>query len=168
MGSSGIGGGSYYHEARPGGGADVTISGGTVYAMGYYYRNDIGSGGTGTDGSLTISGDAAVFLCYDNTYDTVSTSTHTHVPRNAVSGGTLYGYTMPTNWTSVGAYLNFDYLLTYDPGEGTGVNYGVQYPGGTVTIEGGDNFSRDTYTFAGWEDSEGAEYEVGSSDDADG
>ena len=154
---AGIGGG-YRSDAGA-----IEISGGTVYAVrGTDAQNDIGRGSQGKNGSLSLSGDAVVFVKNDSCL-TPETSTHTHIPSHTVADGKLYGYTMPDGWSAAGAYVNA-FVLTYNANGGSGASYDMQFPDDeSLTVKSGSGFSRNTYTFDGWEDGYGTAYSEGDS-----
>lgn len=114
--SPGIGGGQKKNCVTAISGGAVSISGGVVFSaagpgISLYTEPtmDIGPGGDGTPGSLSISGTAAVFLRNDLcTAPTISVN-HTHQTsvRPSLSTGGTYGFTLP-NWgkaPNIGAYL---------------------------------------------------------------
>ncbi|MEA5058445.1 MAG: SH3 domain-containing protein [Candidatus Pelethousia sp.] len=144
---AGIGGG------QSGDGGTVKITGGMVFANSLTGPKDIGAGAPYddavlSDGSLEISGTAAVFLKND-TCLSPTTSTHTHI--NAVghtASTAFYGY--PVAWSGdFGAYLIL-YPLSYElnGGEASPANppyYGPQCSSFVLT-----NPIKAGYTFTGW------------------
>ena len=95
-------------------GVDVTINGGEVFASGG--TMDIGHGYYGTDeGTLTISGDSAVFFEND-TFPTPTTS-HTYFSTvSADSNSEIYGVELPSGWTEASGYYSdtIALLVEYD------------------------------------------------------
>ncbi len=146
---AGIGGGYNF-----GNGGTVKITGGVVFASSFGGGKDIGAGRPSnlgnvlSDGTLEISGTAALFLRYDTCPPPI-TSTHTHIN---VSGHTanasVYGYTVA--WSgNFGAYL-FLYPLSYDldGGENSPANppyYGPECASFTLAYP-----TKTGYTFTGW------------------
>ncbi len=154
-GGAGIGGGVYY-----GNGGTVRITGGVVFANSLRGPKDIGSGAPDedevlSDGTLEISGSAALFLKHD-TCPPPTTSTHTHIN---VSGHTanasVYGY--PVAWSgNFGAYL-FLYPLSYDLGGGAASPANPPYYGPQCSSFTLVNPTKTGYTFTGWTGTEIAE-----------
>ena len=150
---AGIGGGSANMVFGPGGGGEITISGGVVRAAGSGGASDIGPGYLDTDGTLTISGTAAVFLKNDRCI-TPTTSTHTHESITGyTAGGTAYGLALPSAWsaaTNIGTYLRL-ITLSYDANGGQGTVASVeQHFGTTITTADGSSLSRTGYDFDAW------------------
>jgi len=103
IGGAGIGGGN--NGSFPGGGGgEISIEGGVVFARGGTSVSDIGPGPYGQDGTLGISGTAAVFLRNDS-YTTPNTTTHQHyLFTDHTAGDSVYD--IPVPWDgSFGAYL---------------------------------------------------------------
>ncbi len=112
-----------------GDGAEVTINGGAVFASGG--TMDIGHGYYGTnEGTLTISGDSAVFFEND-TFPTPTTS-HTYFSTlSADSNSEIYGVKLPSGWTEASGYYSdtVALLLEYDPNGALGTK-----PDGTLKL----------------------------------
>ncbi|WKY48998.1 cadherin-like beta sandwich domain-containing protein [Eubacteriaceae bacterium ES3] len=153
-GSAGIGGGA------AGGGGTISISSGTIYAKhGDNGNNDIGPGTSASDGSLSISGDALVFLAND-TCLTPDTQTHIHY----LASYSFYG--LPDGWTDAGIY-GIPCLLAYDDNGGTGDGeLENSLVGIIITIADDSSFMNPGYTFKEWNtrvDGSGTSYEPGES-----
>lgn len=138
--AAGIGGGI------TGDGGDVNITGGTVFAQAYSSMKDIGGGsGSSSDGSLTISGNAALFLRNDNCVEPV-TETHQH---KTFSNSAETGYDFPEAWYSdFGAWLRLP-KITFDSAGGSEMEDITQVQGTAITAP--TDPSRDGYTFDGWD-----------------
>ncbi len=147
-GNTGAGIGSF------GDGAEVIINGGAVFASGGIM--DIGHGYYGTDdGTLTISGDSAVFFEND-TFPTPTTS-HTYLQMtSADANGEIYGVKLPSGWTEASGYYSdtVALLLEYDSNGALGTK-----PDGTLkllaesltfTAEYADYLSYTGATFVKW------------------
>ncbi len=177
--AAGIGGG-YGADGIGGGAGIITISGGLTYAQ-YGFceepvlRDDIGCGGRGSGGSLTISNTAAVFLENDACITPSLPNGHEHKTPSDVtdplvfSGNTVYGLTVPADWTgSSGGYFRL-YTVTYDPNGGSGTppsSPPVQHIGTSVTVAGGSGLTKANAVFSGWNtlaNGSGIPYAAGSS-----
>ena len=151
---AGIGGG------WNGSGAELKVTGGVVFANATSGPMDVGAGTFYpypdnpdeiilTDGSLEISGDAALFL-KNGTCSTPTTSTHTkedvigHAANSAIYG-------IPVPWSGdFSAYLWLS-KLTYDPNGGNGALMEVIQRHGTVTTTASGNaLNRTGYAFSIW------------------
>jgi len=155
-------------------GQAVVISGGNVYAQSSRAQ-DIG-GGLGNagaqpvGGTLSISGDSAVFL-HHNVSTGVTTTTHVHEPGvNCTMSSVINTYSLTgvdTSWQSAtGGYFRA-YRLTYDNNEGLGSVTARRLPAGTeITLSTGTGLSKTGYTFDGWNTLDtglGTHYEPGAS-----
>ncbi len=147
-GDNGAGIGSF------GDGVDVTINGGEVFASGG--TMDIGHGNSGTDeGTLTISGDSAVFFEND-TFPTPTTS-HTYfstLPSDA--NGEIYGVKLPSGWTEASGYYSdtIALLVEYDSNGALGTEpddaIKLMAESLTFTAEYADYLSYTGATFVKW------------------
>ncbi|MEX1376661.1 MAG: InlB B-repeat-containing protein [Eubacteriales bacterium] len=111
-GAAGIGGGAGAT------GGSISISAGVVFASGS--SKDIG--GASGDGSLSISGNSAVFL-KNNLAPAASTSTHTLYSNQNVTDGKAYGFSLPSLWQSgdtAYAYLRM-YTVSFNTNGGSTV-----------------------------------------------
>jgi uncharacterized repeat protein (TIGR02543 family)/LPXTG-motif cell wall-anchored protein len=143
-GGAGVGGGDH-----TGGAPEVRITGGRLYASRAAGAKDIGRGGGSADpASVSISGDAAVFLRNDDC-DTPSTTTHIHKTFHE-DAAQVYGLSIPDEWTPVfGAYLRL-VALRYDANGGQGTVVPIQQHIGTTGQIAGGGFTRTGYAFNGW------------------
>ncbi|MEL7608954.1 MAG: InlB B-repeat-containing protein [Bacillota bacterium] len=144
-GGAGIGGGSF------GGGGSITINGGRVYAAGgTSSANDIGYGESGSGGSLSLSGTAAVFLLRDACI-TPTTTTHAHQSITGhLAGADVYG--VPVPWAgSFGAYLRL-FTLSYNLNNGGGTlpDSATQQIGTIKAVAAAGDLQRTNYSFNGW------------------
>ncbi len=129
--------------------AAVTLSGGTVYASGGPGAQDIGMGArSNAVGTLTILGDAAVFLAKDACVPPITTI-HAHLTLTEDTQK-AYGLSIPDEWTPVfGAYLRL-VALRYDANGGQGTVVPIQQHIGTTGQIAGGGFTRTGYAFNGW------------------
>lgn len=165
---AGIGGGQANGSGEGGSDGAITITGGTVLAArGSNAPYDIGCGeGAERDGTLGISGTAAVFL-RGSSYSCISPviPVHTFESITGATGGKLYGISVP--WTGTfGAYLRL-YTLSYDANGGASNSFDTvtQHIGTTVTVADGSGCTRTGYLFGGWNteaDGSGTDYQPGS------
>lgn len=159
--AAGIGGGGYPTAITGGSGGTIVISGGITYAQGdaAHSAYDIGSGSNSTDGALTISGTASVFLRYDNCLQPTLPVPHTHktttdaVEPMEVVFGTIYGLpgTGVSPWTSaLGGYFLLDRIV-YDANGGDGsVSNTAVVPGMAATVKPGIGLWNTGYGFTYW------------------
>jgi hypothetical protein len=123
---AGIGGGAGYDEDEviPGGsGGIINISGGFVFAQSEESStHDIGAGSRGSEGSLTITGNAEVFLANDNSL-TPNETYHKHEPGillsinndDLIGVGTAYGFVSPEDFeidATGGYFVQFEGIPT--------------------------------------------------------
>jgi LPXTG-motif cell wall-anchored protein len=146
---------------------DITISGGIVFATGAGgSAKDIGNGSDGSGGTLSISGDAAVFMKNDRYITPVNTTTHTHLEYTTDTEES-YGYDIPSAWTpTFGSFLRL-HTLSYNVnnGSGTAPASATQLYNTTITISNGSGLSRTDYEFGGWNtaaNGSGTSYAAGS------
>ncbi len=158
---AGIGGGGDSNGTAGGSGGTIIISGGITYAQGDVSHSafDIGSGSAGTDGALTISGTASVFLRYDNCLPPTlpvphshKTTTDAYEPMEVVFG-TIYGLpgTGVSPWTSAtgGYFLLNRIVYSANGGEGTVTNSAI-VPGMIATVKQDIGFQNIGFRFTFW------------------
>jgi len=149
-GGAGIGSGGYQ-----GGGGTVSITGGTVYATrGSVAPYDIGCGSETTSGTLSISGDAAVFLRNERCI-TPSTA-HTYETITAVADDKVYGVSA-NGWTPVFGVYMVPSTLSYNACGGGGTVPGsvTQHKSTMAAVGGGGGLTRTGGTFTGWNTEDG-------------
>ncbi len=137
-----------------GDGVDVTINGGEVFASGG--TMDIGHGAAGTnEGTLTISGDSAVFFKND-TFPTPTTS-HTYLQMtSADANGEIYGVKLPSGWTEASGYCidTVALLVEYDPNGALGTKpddvFNLFKESLTFTAQDEGDLYRTNYHFIKW------------------
>ncbi len=146
-GGAGIGGG------WSGNGGTIRVVGGVVFANSIAGPKDVGAGSpyedpVPTDGSLEISGTAALFLKND-TCSTPITSTHKHINVTGHTAGvSVYGY--PVAWDgNFGSYL-FLYSLAYELNGGEAIPANPPYYGPQCNSFALTNPTKTGYTFTGW------------------
>jgi uncharacterized repeat protein (TIGR02543 family) len=121
----------------------ITLQGGVVCAEGgASARHDIGDGRSGNQGTLNISGTAAVFPRTDRCISPTAPS-HTHYGLTPVTRGRLFGIALPAGWTQSGVYI-IPVTLTYD---GKASDTVTQHIGTTIAVA---NRRRSGYAFTGW------------------
>jgi len=156
-------GGAYHSPA-----GSIAISGGLVYAMGYSVAKDIGDGGDMSSGTITISGDAAVFLAR-NSYST-PTLPNGHVDKLQAdyNANSVYGVVVPdSSWTTAaGAFFRLN-TLAYNSNGGTGTTPSTleRHYNTTTAVSSGTGLTRPGYTFSSWNTSSsggGTVYAAGS------
>ena len=141
---AGIGGGQ-----GSGKGGAVVISGGTVKVAGGPYGGDIGGTSGGDDGTLEISGDAAVFLRTNGCPTPVTAHTRETITGHT-AGESVYG--IPVEWDGdFGAYLRL-FTLSYDANGGDGAPPApvTQHVGTRLTLAGPGGLNQEGMAFAGW------------------
>jgi LPXTG-motif cell wall-anchored protein len=132
----------------------INISGGTIFATGGTGApHDIGCGRDASGGTLSISGDAAVFLRHDVCL-APTTTTHTHIIQSSFPGGSFYG--VPVSWTGdFGAYIR-ECTITYDFNNTSGTTvFDTAAAGATIPLPDGADLAGEgvtyaNHTFAGW------------------
>lgn len=150
MDGAGIGGGS------GGSAGDITISGGKIYAKrgndeAFY---DIGYGAHRNGGTVTISGNAIVFLYAGNCVQP-QTTTHDLFSSSNIVNHKAFGLDIPDTWeTRTYAYLNtsnvFDLEYNMNTGVGSVPQTVTQYKDTTVTVASGDQLNKDGLPFVVW------------------
>ena len=150
MDAAGIGGG------KGGAAGIITISGGIVYAQqgADDAMYDIGYGYNRPGGSLSISGDAIVFL-KEGDCITPDTMTHEFFTDKTVTDNEAFGLDIPDSWEKpVYAYLNSDNVfdLEYNVNGGSGITPPTitQYKDTTAIIASGSNLVKDSLGFVEW------------------
>ena len=165
--SAGIGGGSSGGGQSSTGGT-IKISGGVVYASKHKQDDsyDIGKGWGGSDGTIEISGTAAVFLGTDTISPAPTTATHTHcIFYEDVEEA--YGFDIPSAWTPIfGAYLHLKYNLDYDANGGKDTPPSSQevFADEVVVVKNSGDLYNEGYEFDGWntaDDGSGTPYVPG-------
>ncbi len=165
--SAGIGGGSSGGGQSSTGGT-IKISGGVVYASKPKQDDsyDIGKGWGGSDGTIEISGTAAVFLGTDTISPAPTTEAHTHyIFYEDVEEA--YGFDIPSAWTpTFGAYLHLQYNLNYDANGGKDTPPSSQevFADEVAIVKNSGDLYNEGYEFDGWntaDDGSGTPYVPG-------
>lgn len=141
-------------EAAGIGGGTIEITGGIVYAIkGPGGSHDIGKGMDGSDGTINISGTAAVFLGTDSMSPaSPETTIHTHYTFTEDTEE-AYGIAVPGDWApTFGAYL-YPFTLSYSANGGTGTVPAsvTQHIGTTIEVADGSSITKGSAINKGWD-----------------
>ena len=127
----------------------INITGGIVYAAAGTNADDIGGGNGGGQGSLSISGASALFI-KNNNAPSASTSSHSFYSSDSVSGGSAYGYDLPSsfaNGDTAYAYINY-FVVDFDTNEGSSIASQSIGAGSLIAVP--TEPTKEGFVFGGW------------------